>query len=138
SGNDADNHAPYIPLAPAHLHRLVRDVGGARDAGNRGDRAPGVVVHARRLGVRAERVALDHPQVGAAAAEQYPRVIDHATVDAGHGQRRPDQEPESDPGEDELSPRLQDVATREADHGDTPGTRSTTVIRVRVLSIVWL
>jgi hypothetical protein len=43
------------------------------------------------------------------------RVVDHAAVDAGHGQRHADQQAQADAGEHELAPGMQDVAAGQAD-----------------------
>jgi hypothetical protein len=100
----------------AHLHGQVGDVRRLRHAGHAEQPAIQVVADAGRFGIRALGVLLHHPDVGAAVGQQYPRVIDHAAIDAGHGQRGADQQAETDPGEDELAPGMQDVAAGEADH----------------------
>ena len=137
AGGDADDHgahvntrATWLGFSPADLHGQVGDIGRLRDARHGADAAPQVVGDARGLGVGAEGVALHHPQVGAAVVEQDPAVVDHAAIDAGHGQGDADEQAEPDAGEDELAPGVQDVAPGQADHGATPGRRSTTLIRL--------
>ena len=116
--------------ASAHLHRQVGDVGGLRHAGHAEDAAVDVVVQAGRLGVGAERVLLHHPQVRAAVVEQHLGVVHHAAIDAGHGERDPDEQSKPEAGEDELAPRVQDVAAGQADHRLAPRSAGTTLMRL--------
>jgi hypothetical protein len=129
-----DHHGAHIGVALAHLHGEVGDVGGARHALHAAHGAVGVVAQAGRLGVGTLRVFLHHPQVGAAVVEQHVRVVDHATVDAGHRQRHADQQAQAEAREHKLGPRMQDVAAGQADHGWRPASDSTTLMRVPALS----
>src|SRR5690606_1621931 len=131
-------HVARAGAGLAHLHGQVGDVGRTRHALHAGDAAPHVVMHAGRFGIGAEGVLLHHPQVGAAVVEQRAGGVHHAAIDAGHGQRDPDQQAEAKAGEHELAPAVQDVASGEADHGATPTMRSTTSMPLAALSGLWL
>ncbi len=128
--HEADDHGAHVRRAAADLHREVGHVGGLRDARQPEQTAIDVVVHAGGLGIRAERVLLHDPDVGAAVVEQHLGVVDHAAVDACHGERDADEQPEPQPRQDELAPRVQDVPAGQADHGAAPRSAGTTVTRL--------
>ena len=131
---DAHDHGPDVLLPPQHLGGEVRDVGRPRHA-RHGRHAPvDVVVDARRLGIGADGVLLDDPQVRPAAVEEDHGVIRHPPVDAAHGQGDADEKAEPHPREDELAPPVENVPPGQIDHPSAPPTRSTTFTRDRPVS----
>ena len=114
----------------AHLHGQVSDIGGLRHAGHAENAAVSIVVQAGRLGIGAEGVLLHHPEVGAAVHLHHLRIVNHAAIDAGHGQRDADEQTETEAGECELAPRMQDVPSGQVDHLPAPASDSTTLRRL--------
>ena len=121
-----------------HLDGEVGGVARFRHARDAGNAAPDIVADAGWLGVGPQRALLHHPEIGAAVVDQHLAVVDHAAIDAGHGQGDADEQPQPDSGENEFPPVMKDVTPRQADHRRPRASGSTIRIRVRAVRPRWL
>jgi hypothetical protein len=138
SGVDADHHDPDIAPGMIDLHGQIGDVGRPVDAAHGADRPVDIVRDARGFGIGTERVLLHYPEVRTAVVQHRLGVINHAAIDAGHGQGDADEQSQPDAGEDEFPPVMKDVAPGKADHLGPPASCSTMRIRVRAVRPRWL
>ena len=132
---NAHDHGAHILFTSSDLHGQVGHIGGLCDARQGADAAPQVIRDAGRLGIRAQGIFLYHPQVGTTVVQQHLTVIDHAAIHTRHGQRDADQQAQADARKDEFPPSMKDVTSGQAYHGETPGRRSTMLIRLLALSV---
>ena len=119
---EADEEEAVRRAVQLGLHRLVGDPTGALHAIDPGYEFAGVARNARGFGERPFGVGLDDPEVGIRGARLLQRVVDQATVDAGHHDDDAEQEAQAEIGQHEAQEIVLDVAIGEV-HGDfSPAT----------------
>ena len=101
-GFEADHHGPNIDAAEADLHRQIGDIGRTGNPWQRQQGTINVITQTRRFCVWPLGLLLHHPNIGTAVIEQCLGVVDHAAINAGHGQGHANQQTQADTGQDEL------------------------------------
>ena len=103
-GLAAHHHGTDILRGAFNLHREIGHVRSAHHAWHAQHTANPIVFEAGGFSVRPLCVLLHHPQVSATVGQECSSVVDHAAVNAGHGQCHADQQAKPNASEDEFLP----------------------------------